>query len=162
MHSPLAPAARLRRQTNVSTLPIRNVPMQLMVEGHGDGCSCHPVLPLGSWDDVTTCEGEPLSLHQQEAIAALYRFRAMRACPRGLTRLAWRAIETRLQDARMQLTVGLTPAEALAAPLVADLLSAQLAAGHEKNACGSTGPMPQRRTRELVSRGRVLIPILHV
>jgi hypothetical protein len=149
----------LRRQTDIETLPIRNVPMQLLMDGHGGDCSCHAI---DSWDDEPTQEGESLTLHQQEAIAALYRYRAMRGAKRGLTRLAWHAIGVRLSDARMQLTVGMSPAEALAAPLVADLLSAQLAAGHEKNACGSTAPMPRRLTRELVSRGRVLIQIVHV
>lgn len=144
--------ARRFLQTAVTTTPIRNIPMARLVE-----------LPIGRWDDDETEQEAPLSIHEQEAIAALYRYRVMRALRRGLTRLAWHAISVRLSDARMQLTVGLSPAEALATPLVADLLTATLGAGYMRQECGATRPLRQRRTRrtrELVSRGRVQIQIV--
>lgn len=154
-----APAARLRRHTDVTTLPIRNVPMQLMVEGHGGGCSCHPI---GEWDDEPTqTEAAPLSLHEQEAIDALQRFREMRTGDEGLSRLDWQEMRMRLLDARLQLSFGLSPGEALSAPLVGQLLVAWLIAGDTLHAFGR-GRTPLVTVREPVSRERVWIPILHV
>lgn len=116
------------RDTSAPTLPVTNVPMVRLV-----------ALPIDAWDvEETTVDATPLSLHEQEAIAALYRYRAMRGIKRALTRRAWKGLQRRLADARMQLTFGLTAREALDVALVRELLDAEGWAEFE--CCGRLSP----------------------
>lgn len=142
-----------RSTTQAMTLPIANESMAQMVG-------------IGDWDDIPTqVDARPLSVHEQEAIAALVRHTAVRG--RQITRKAWHHLRVRLADARLQLTVGLSPGAALAAPLVKELLAAELNAGFEccgrvariARCCPSEAPL---RCDEAVSVGRhrVLVPII--
>lgn len=99
--------SRGRRVARETTPPIRNVPMAALVG-------------MGDFDDVPTVE---FTAHEREAMAALSRFRAMRERTRNA--MAWRALAVRLADARLQLTFGMTREEALATPMVSDLLFAE-------------------------------------
>lgn len=142
-----------RSNTQALTLPITNVPMAQLVG-------------IGDWDDVPTqVDARPLSPYEQEAIAALTRHEAMRG--RALTRKAWHHLRVRLADARLQLTVGMTAGEAMATPLVKELLAAELNAGYEccgrlarrARCCSSASPL-RCDDAVAVGRRRVLIPVM--
>jgi hypothetical protein len=121
------------RSTSAPTLPITNVSTRRLV-------SIRPTewAAIDEWDDSTTVDAAPLSLHEQEAIAALYRYRTMRSLKRAITRRAWKGMQRRLADARMQLTVGLTAREALDVSLVRELLDAE--GWSEFECCGRLSP----------------------
>lgn len=132
--------SRGRRVARETTLPIRNVPMAALVG-------------LESFDDEVTAE---YTAHEIEAMAALSRFRAMRGRTRNAK--AWRAISVRLEDARLQLTVGLTREEALATPMVSDLLLAEEVASNILR--GLRTPPTPRRCDDVMRSARVAIQII--
>lgn len=132
--------SRGRRAARETTLPIRNVPMAALVG-------------LEIFDEEVTAE---YTVHEREAMASLSRYSAMRERTRNAK--AWRAIAVRLSDARLQLTVGLTREEALAAPMVKDLLVAEEVASNILR--GMRTPPALRRCGDVMRSGRVRIEIV--
>lgn len=132
--------SRGRRAARETTLPIRNVPMAALVG-------------LETFDEEVTAE---YTVHEIEALAALSRFRSMHATTRNA--MAWQAIKQRLIDARLQLTVGLTREEALALPMVSDLLVAEEVASNILR--GLRTPPALRRCGDVMRSGRVRIEIV--
>lgn len=131
---------RGRVGTRDITLPIRNEPMSVIVG-------------LDQFDDEPTVE---YTVHEREAMAALSRYSAMRE--RTGNADAWHAMHVRLSDARLQLTVGMTREEALAAPMVKDLLVAEEIASNILR--GMRTPPAPRRCDDVMRSGRVRIPVL--
>lgn len=132
--------SRGRRAARETTLPIRNVPMAALVG-------------LEIFDEEVTAE---YTVHEREAMASLSRFRAMRGRTRNA--MAWRAMSVRLADARLQLTVGLTRDEALATPMVSDLLLAEEVANNILR--GLRTPPAPRRCDDVMRSERVAIPVI--
>lgn len=133
--------ALLSRVSTRVTLPIVNKTMAQIVG-------------LDEFDDEPTVE---YTAHEREAMAALSRFRAMHATTRNVD--AWRAMAVRLADARRQLTVGMTREEALAVPMVSDLLLAEEIANGILR--GIRAPMAApRRCEDVMRSERVLIPVI--
>lgn len=98
-----------------------------------------PILDASEFDALPT-EADIEGPHLREAHAALRRFEAMRG--RRLPRLAWHHLRLRLEDVRLQLTLGQSLAEALGSDVVVHLTVAALHAGwHDRR------PL-QRCTRE--------------
>lgn len=129
-----------RVSTRDATLPIVNKTMAQIVG-------------LDEFDDQPTVE---YTAHEREAMAALLRFRAMRERTRNAK--AWRAMSVRLADARLQLTVGLTREEALATPMVSDLLLAEEVANNILR--GLRTPPAPRRCDDAMRSERVAIPVI--
>lgn len=132
--------ALLSRVSTRVTLPIVNKTMAQIVG-------------LDEFDDEPTVE---YTAHEREAMAALSRFRSMHATTRNA--MAWQAIKQRLIDARLQLTVGLTREEALALPMVGDLLVAEEVASNILR--GLRTPPAPRRCDDAMRSERVAIPVI--
>lgn len=144
-------SAVARVTTRDVTLPIVNVPMAELV-GMGE-----------DFDEVPTVV---YTIHEREAMAALARVAAMRSPkspadrgPRTRNLQAWYAIQTRVIDARLQLTVGLTKEAALVAPMVADLLNAEQDIRELMDSLRASAALP-RRCDDVMRCGRYLIPVI--
>lgn len=111
------------------------------------------IVGLDQFDDEPTVE---YTVHEREAMAALSRYSAMRE--RTGNADAWHAMRVRLADARLQLTVGMTRDEALAAPMVKDLLVAEEVASNILR--GMRTPPALRRCGDVMRSGRVRIEIV--